>query len=70
MISVTMLAELGLPPAEISEFLRLEEKKQYVAQVRLLRKYRGELLDRVHANEKLINGVDYLLYEIERQKRR
>lgn len=70
MISVTMLAELGLPPAEIAEFLRLEEKKQYVAQVRLLRKYRGELLDRVHANEKLISGVDYLLYEIERQKRR
>lgn len=65
-----MLAELGLPPAEISEFLRSEEKKQYVAQVRLLRKYRGELLDRVHANEKLISGVDYLLYEIERQKRR
>ena len=70
MISVTMLAELGLPPAEIAEFLRLEEKKQYVAQVRLLRKYRGELLDRVHADEKLISGVDYLLYEIERQKRR
>ena len=65
-----MLAELGLPPAEIAEFLRLEEKKQYVAQVRLLRKYRGELLDRVHTNEKLISGVDYLLYEIERQKRR
>ncbi len=63
-----MLAEIGMPPEDISEFFRLGEAGLYDAQVKLLRKYREELLEGIHRDEKIISNLDYMIYEIRNQK--
>lgn len=66
MVTEELLAEIGLSTKDISEFFRLEESKQYLAQERLLRKYRHTYLDDVHKREKLISQLDYVLYQMKK----
>ena len=68
MVSAEMLSEIGLSQEDVAEFFRLEETKQYLAQEKLLRKYRKTYLDDVHKGERLISNIDYVIYEIHKNK--
>ena len=48
--------------------MELAEKRESAELLRLLSHHRRELLDTVHQNEKRIDCLDYLIYQIEKQK--
>lgn len=61
----------------LSFFHKAEFSKEQVAayfnscaceRIRILRKLRGELLDAMHEKGKLIDKVDYILYELQNKK--
>lgn len=67
MVTEERLKELGLSQGDIAEFFNLEEEGRYSAQGKLLRRYRKTYLENVHNSERLISGLDYVLYEIRKE---
>lgn len=67
MVTEERLKELGLSQGDIAEFFNLEEEGRYSAQEKLLRRYRKKYLENVHNSERLIRGLDYVLYEIRKE---
>lgn len=59
-----MLKEIGLTESEIGLFVANESNKD--KQINILRKSRRRNLDAVHEKEKIIQTIDYLIYEINR----
>ena len=47
-------------------FMALEQSGQYREQLRLLSDHRRQLLDRLHREERRIDCLDYLAYQIEK----
>lgn len=61
------LQEIGLSPGEISEFIKMEARGDYAAQIEILRKYRFRVLDNVHEKEHCIQKIDYIIHEINKK---
>ncbi len=62
------LLDAGCGPDTVQRCMDLVEKQESAELLRLLSRHRRELLDKVHQSEKRIDCLDYLIYQIERQK--
>ncbi len=60
------LVDAGCDRELIDQFLRLWDAGQRDAELSLLAKHRKFLLDRCHAQQKKIDCLDYLIYNIRR----
>ena len=62
--AVCIFAEDGFTCGEIRQYFALGGTKVGAAgQVRLLRKKRGELLEKIHCEQKLLDKIDYIIRE-------
>ena len=62
------LYDAGCNEVLIFNFMELWEEKNEEAGVRLLQKHRRELLDQVHEGQTKIDRLDFLLYNIRKQR--
>lgn len=61
------LKDAGCGPNTVKRFLALWEQGQTKEQLELLAQHREQLLDKVHKEEKRIDCLDYLVYQIEKK---
>lgn len=61
------LEDAGCSRESIEEYFTLEGKGAEKAQLAILEKHRKNLLDAVHENQKKIDCLDYLIYQIRRK---
>ena len=62
------LLDAGCGSDTIQQCMDLVKRRESAELLRLLSRHRRELLDIVHQNEKRIDCLDYLIYQIEKQK--
>ena len=62
------LLDAGCGSDTIQQCMDLVKKRECAKLLRLLSRHKRELLDAVHQNEKRIDCLDYLIYQIEKQK--
>lgn len=67
---VQNLKDAGCGPDTIEDFLLYLDREQKEEQITLLEKHRRELLNVVHKAEKKIYCLDYLVYQIKKEKER
>lgn len=60
------LKDAGCDPEVIARFLDYQNKGKRKEQIKMLTKYRRELLNKVHQEQKRIDCLDYLIYQIEK----
>lgn len=60
------LMDAGCDPETVDRFLSCWMEARVGEQLRLLAEHRSHLLDRVHEEEKRIDCLDYLVYQIEK----
>ena len=60
------LRDAGCDGAAVNEFMRLYAEGQTAKAQKLLSQQRKRLLDGIHAEERKINCLDYLVYEMNR----
>lgn len=64
------LEDAGCGRESIEEYFALEGKGKIKDQLILLERHREELLNAVHENQKKIDCLDYLIYQIRGSKKR
>ncbi len=62
------LEDAGCGPEFAERFLALERSGQYREQLRLLSTHRRHLLDCLHQDERRIDCLDYLVYQLEKRR--
>lgn len=62
------LRDAGCSQETIRQYLHLAETGNVKEQLRLLYRHRAALLDRLHQDQKQIDCLDYLIYQMEQQK--
>lgn len=62
------LRDAGCDPGTVEQFMALEEEGRVREQLDLLASHRRQLLDRVHKEERKIDCLDYLVYQMEKKK--
>lgn len=60
------LKDAGCGQEIIGHFMKCMEQDDLNSQLRLMKEHRKCLLDRVHEEEKKIDCLDYLVYQMER----
>lgn len=63
------LKDAGCDLETTERFLALEQAGQTREQLKLLSVHRKRLLDKVHEEERRIDCLDYLVYQVKREKR-
>lgn len=63
------LTDAGCDDETITSFLSLEESGSTRKQMELLSAHRDHLLEKVHREEKRIDCLDYLVYQLEKRKK-
>lgn len=63
------LKDAGCDLETTERFLALEQAGQTREQLKLLSAHRKRLLDKVHEEERRIDCLDYLVYQVKREKR-
>lgn len=58
------LIDAGCDGDTVKQFMELVKAGEQQGQLKLLEKHRSILLDQVHKNEKQIDCLDYLLYQM------
>nr|WP_325212603.1 hypothetical protein [uncultured Oscillibacter sp.] len=66
--SEQILRETGCCEAEIRRFLSAADAENPEVQLRLLRDLRRKQLERLHAEEKKLDELDFLRYQLEKQQ--
>lgn len=68
-VRVRFLIDAGMNLEEIRHFLELQEDRNagWKEQVRILRKFRFELLDGIHLKQQSLDRLDYFIHEIRNQ---
>ena len=61
------LKDAGCCPEKIECFMKEYRNNQKADSLKLLAAHRRELLDNLHREQKCMEGVDYLVYDIEKQ---
>ena len=64
--TIQNLKDAGCDRETVEHFMELEETGDTQEQLKLLAVHRKRLLDRVHREEKRINCLDYLVYQIQK----
>ena len=62
------LQDAGCSQETIRQYFRLAEAGNAKEQLRLLYRHRAALLDCLHQDQKQIDCLDYLIYQMEQQK--
>lgn len=62
------LEDAGCGKEAVEQFLELGESGRKQEQLRLLEQHRKELLKKVHENEKQIDCLDYLVFQMKKIK--
>ena len=62
------LEDAGCGPELTERFLALEQAGQYRELLRLLSDHRRRLLDCLHQEERRIDRLDYLVYQLEKHR--
>ena len=62
------LEDAGCDSQFMECFLALEQSGQYREQLKLLSNHRRQLLDRLHREERRIDCLDYLVYQLEKRR--
>ena len=62
--TIQTLKDAGRDRATVEHFMKLGETGDTQEQLKLLSIHRKQLLDRVHREEKRIDCLDYLVYQI------
>lgn len=62
------LKDAGCDAQCIEQFLSLGKEGKTLEQLALLSTHRQQLLDKVHQEEKRIDCLDYLVYQIQKRK--
>ena len=60
------LKDAGCDKATVEHFMKLGETGDTQEQLKLLSIHRKRLLDRIHSEEKKIDCLDYLVYQIQK----
>ena len=61
------LEDTGCGPEVTKRFLTLEKTGQHQEQLKLLSEHRRHLLDCLHREERRIDCLDYLVYQLEKR---
>ena len=61
------LEDAGCGPEVAERFLTLEKTGQHQEQLKLLSEHRRHLLDCLHREERRIDCLDYLVYQLEKR---
>lgn len=62
------LNDAGCTQDVVEQFLTLWEKSERDTQLGFLRRHRRFLLDGIHVEQKKLDCLDYLIYQLEKQK--
>lgn len=62
------LRDAGVDPEAIKKFLCLEEQSKTAEQLKILAKYRETLLNIYHEDQKKIDCLDFLIFNIRQRK--
>ncbi len=62
------LRDAGCSDEMAAEFIALQDRDEEEQQLRLLFGHRKHLLERLHREEKRIDCLDYLIYQIQNKK--
>ena len=61
---IRKLKDAGCTVRDIQRFLQLEQEGKQREQLRLLAAHRAALLDRLHASQRQIDCLDYLVFQM------
>lgn len=64
---VQNLEDAGCDGETVEQFMKLEDTGDIQKQLKLLEIQRRSLLDQVHENEKKIDCLDYLVYQLKKE---
>ena len=64
------LQDAGLSEAQTAEFLRYFDQGSKEEQIRLLRRCRPMLMEELHASQKKVDCLDFLVCRLEKEKRK
>lgn len=65
-LMIVELLENGCSKDIVDQFCQLSNGNNKIDLILILRKYRQELINRIDTNGKLIDCIDYLIYDLER----
>lgn len=65
---VQNLEDAGCDGDTVKQFMELVEAGEEKAQLKLLEKHRSVLLDKLHINERQIDCLDYLIFQMKKAK--
>ena len=65
---IANLKDAGCDARTVERFVELEEEGKTREQLDLLANHRRQLLERVHKEEKRIDCLDYLVYQMQKKK--
>lgn len=63
------LKDAGCGDDVIEKYFQLRKAGRTKEQIKLLSVHRAALLDRVHVGQKMIDCLDYLVYELEKENK-
>lgn len=63
------LEDAGCDPETVAQFIELGIEGNRQNQLKLLEQHRKNLLEKVHKNEKRIDCLDYLVFQMNREKK-
>jgi len=63
------LRDAGLNKAQVEEFMQTFDKGQMEYAIRLLRKYRPELMEEMHKSQQRVDCLDFLMHRLEKVQR-
>lgn len=61
------LKDAGCDEDTVNEFMELAKTRKKLSQLKLLERHRIILLETVHKNEKQIDCLDYLVYQMKKE---
>lgn len=62
------LKDAGCDQKTIERFMKCMDRNDLSGQLRLMEEHRKKILERVHEEEKQIDCLDYLVYQIDRNR--
>lgn len=61
---IQLLTDVGFTPEEIKDYLEFSETlPNDEEQIRMVRRHRRELLDDIHEKQKLLDKLDFIIWE-------
>ena len=63
------LRDAGLSEKQVAEFLLCFDSGSVEEQIRLLRRYRPELMEKMHESQKKVDCLDFLICKLEKRQK-